>query len=174
MLPLQFRAAGLADQSLLISCAGDRDTGGGLCAFDGTTLETIDPNGSLAGIEDDDGGNGGQGFFTDDLNGKNRVFVGNSLDGTTFEQFSFSDAKGNFAGLLGFNESVGGSVALGSALVLADPSGTFFAGENLDGAGTDWGLIDTNGIERAFGDFDGMTEGVDLFSPSDVLVGHLP
>jgi hypothetical protein len=145
-------------------------------SLDGTTFNTIqtaDPNGSVAGISDNSGLSL-QGFFANDLNGKNRVFAGNSLDGTTFEQISFNDSKGNFAGLLGFNASLGGSVALGSSLVLADPSGTFFAGENLDGAGVDWGLIDTNGVERAFGDFDGTTESVDLFSPADVLVGHLP
>ena len=36
------RLAGQNDRVLLISCAGDADTGGGLCVFDGATVKTID------------------------------------------------------------------------------------------------------------------------------------
>jgi hypothetical protein len=145
-------------------------------SLDGTTFnvaETVDPNGSIAGIEDGTNSTG-QGFFANDLNGKNRVFAGNSLDGTTFEQINFSDSKGNFAGLLGFNASVAGSVSLGSSLLLADPSGTFFAGENLDGTGVNWTLLDTNGTTRSFGSFDGSNEDVELFNPSGTEIAHLP
>lgn len=136
-----------------------------------TTLETIDPNGSLAGIEDDDAGNGGQGFFANDLNGKNRLFAGTSLDGTSYDQISFSDTKGNFAGLLGTNTAF---TPADMELFLADPSGTFFAGETTDGAGVGWASIDTNSVVRMFGTFDGSNENIEEFSPSDVLVGHLP
>lgn len=59
-------------------------------------------------------------------------------------------------------------------LLLIDPSGTFFAGENFDGAGVDWTLTDTNSVIRSFGDFDGSNESIEEFSPADVLVGHLP
>jgi Domain of unknown function (DUF4915) len=43
MLDFPIRMAGQNDdQVLLISCAGDSDTGGGLCVFDGTAVSTID------------------------------------------------------------------------------------------------------------------------------------
>ncbi len=145
-------------------------------SLDGTTfndVEVFDPNGSVSGVGDLVSENT-QGFFAIDLNGKSRVFAGNSLDGTTFEQFSFSDSKGNFAGLLGFNASVPGSVSLGSSLLLADPSGTFFAGENLDGAGVNWTLLDTNSTVRGFGNFDGSNEDIELFNPSGTEIAHLP
>jgi hypothetical protein len=145
--------------------------------LDGTTINEailVDPNGSVSGIEDDNSGGGSQGFFANDLNGKNRVFAGNSLDGTTFQQINFGDKNGNFAGLLGFNTSVSGSISLGMGLLLADPSGSFFAGENLDGAGVNWTLLDTSSTFRAFGTFDGSNESVELLSPTSVEVGHLP
>jgi hypothetical protein len=143
-------------------------------SLDGTTFNTIqtaDPNGSLAGIEDDSVGSLNQGLFVNDLNGTNRLFAGISLDGTSYDQISFSDTKGNFAGLLGNNSSF---TPAAMDLVLIDPSGTFFAGENSDGAGVDWTLIDTNSVVRSFGEFDGSNESIEEFSPSSVLVGHLP
>jgi|SRR5579862_342532 len=143
-------------------------------SLDGTTfneLITADPNGSLAGIEDDNLGSLNQGLFANDLNGKNRLFAGTSLDGTSYDQISFSDAKGNFTGLLGTNV---GDTPPDMALVLVDPSGNFFAGETLDGAGVGWASIDSNSVVRMFGTFDGSNENIEEFSPSDVLVGHLP
>ena len=142
-------------------------------SLDGTTFnvaETVDPNGSLAGIEDASNSTG-EGFFANDLNGKNRIFAGISLDGTSYDQISFSDTKGNFAGLLGTNTAF---TPADMELFLADPSGTFFAGETTDGAGVGWASIDTNSVVRIFGTFDGSNENIEEFSPSDVLVGHLP
>jgi hypothetical protein len=143
-------------------------------SLDGTTfntVQTVDPNGSIAGIEDDSLGSLNQGLFANDLNGKNRLFAGTSLDGTSYDQISFSDSTGSFAGLLGTNV---GDTPPDMALVLIDPSGTFFAGETLDGAGVGWASIDTNSVIRMFGTFDGSNENIDEFSPSGVLVGHLP
>jgi acetolactate synthase-1/2/3 large subunit len=39
---LDFRIAGASDLLLLVSGAGDNDTGGGLCSFDGASIERID------------------------------------------------------------------------------------------------------------------------------------
>jgi len=129
-------------------------------------LETIDPNGSTAGITDS---GGAQGFFANDLNGKNRVFAGNSLDGTTFNQISFGDSNGNFEGLLGFNPILSPA----TTLFLSEPSGFFSVGEASDGHGVGWFLDDGN-VVRLLANFDGANETIDEFSPSSVLVGHLP
>jgi hypothetical protein len=133
-------------------------------------FETIDPNGSAAGITDDDKTFHDQGFFANDLNGKNRVFAGNSLDGTTFNQISFGDSKGNFEGLLGFNPLLSPA----TTLFLSEPSGFFSVGETSDGHGIGWFLVDASNTLRMIADFDGANETIDEFSPSSVLVGHLP
>jgi hypothetical protein len=139
-------------------------------SLDGTTfnnIQTVDPNSSTAGIFD---GGGSQGFFANDLNGKNRVFAGNSLDGTTFNQISFGDSKGNFEGLLGFNPLLSPA----TTLFLSEPSGFFSVGETSDGHGIGWFLVDASNTLRMIADFDGANETIDEFSPSSVLVGHLP
>jgi len=137
-------------------------------------IDTFDPNGSVAGITDDDKTFHQQGFFANDLNGKNRIFVGNSLDGTSYNTVQLSDSNGNFAGELFQGPNANPSFSPGTFLLLAEPSGNFGAGEDPDGNGVGWSLNDTNNTLRMFGNFDGANENIDLYSPTSVLVGHLP
>jgi hypothetical protein len=96
--------------------------------------ETIDPNGSTAGIVDDGKTFLDQGFFANDLNGKNRTFVGNSLDGTTFNTVQTVDPNGSIAGIE--DDSIG---SLNQGLFVNDLNGKnrLFAGTSLDGTSYD-------------------------------------
>ena len=101
-------------------------------------IETIDPNGSVAAIEDDGKTFHQQGFFTNDLNGKNRTFVGNSLDGTSYDEIITNDPNGSFAGIEDNNGGTGGQ-----GFFSTDKNGNnrIFAGTSLDG--TSFNVIDT-------------------------------
>ena len=59
-------------------------------------------------------------------------------------------------------------------MVLGEPSGFFTISETGDGNGLSWFEVDSSNTLRMFGDFDGANETIDEFSPSSVLVGHLP
>jgi hypothetical protein len=160
------------------------DTAGKIRVSAGTTvnlsegfLYTIDPNGSSTGIVDDDLAEfENQGFFANDLNGKTRSFVGNSLDGTTLNTAYLSDKNGNFAS--GFTQSTA-SATLG----LIEPSGALFAGENEDAAGVGWFIYSPTGdvstaandtVPRLWGFFDGANEDVEEFNSSGTEVHSLP
>jgi hypothetical protein len=113
------------------------DAAGKLRATAGTTpdvtqgiFETLDPNGSVAGIIDDDKTFLDQGFFSNDLNGKNRIFVGNSLDGTTFDVAETVDPNGSVAGITDDDKTF-----LDQGFFANDLNGKnrVFAGNSLDG-----------------------------------------
>jgi hypothetical protein len=97
-------------------------------------IETIDPNGSIAGIADDRKTFHDQGFFANDLNGKNRTFVGNSLDGTTFNTIQTADPNGSLAGI---EDDSGGSLSQGLFANDLNGKNRLFAGTSLDGTSYD-------------------------------------
>ena len=117
-------------------------------------IETIDPNGSIAGLADDRKTFHDQGFFANDLNGKNRVFAGNSLDGTTFDVVDTVDPNGSATGIADNNNSL-----QSQGFFANDLNGTnrIFAGISLDGTSFDQisfsdtkgnftGLLGTNSV----------------------------
>jgi hypothetical protein len=97
-------------------------------------METVDPNGSTAGIVDDGKTFLDQGFFANDLNGKNRTFVGNSLDGTTFNTIQTVDPNGSLAGI---EDDSGGSLSQGLFANDLNGKNRLFAGTSLDGTSYD-------------------------------------
>lgn len=160
----------------IYNSAGKLRSAGGTSVDDTLSyLDTIDPNGSTTGIIDENTvAFQNQGFFANDLNGKNRIFVGNSLDGTSYNTVQLSDAAGNFAGEIFQRPNANPSFSPGTFLLLAEPSGSFGAGEDPDGNGVGWSLVDTSSTLRMFANFDGANENIQEFSPTSVLVGHLP
>jgi hypothetical protein len=139
-------------------------------------LYTIDPNGSTTGIVDDDLASfENQGFFANDLNGKTRSFVGNSLDGATYNEVYLFDSTGAGSGLDQGPQTGTSPVTDGTGLYMAEPGGSIRMGLTIpDGTGVGWGLFDTSNTLRMVGLFDGSNEDIDEYSSSSVLVGHLP
>jgi hypothetical protein len=122
------------------------------------SFETLDPNGSTAGITDDNKTFHDQGFFANDLNGTNRVFAGNSLDGTTFDVVDTVDPNGSVAGITDNNNSL---QSLGFFANDLNGTNRTFAGISLDGTS-----YDQISFSDAKGNFTGLLGTNSLFTPA--------
>jgi hypothetical protein len=147
--------------------------GGQYLTYDGTQAGAyaIDTNGSTAGFDTNETFQN-EGFYVNDLNGKTRSFIGNSLDGTT-NAVELFDSTGAFAGDIyqGLN---GAKTSTGTFLTLENPSGHIGLGETDDANGVAWVLFDANDVVRMFGEVDGANELIQELNSSSNVTGHLP
>lgn len=125
----------------------------------GTTVDdtfgfifTSDPNGSTIGIENNGNGFQNQGFFANDLNGKNRIFVGNSLDGTA-PFFAVNDANNVTRASIGVAPDSAG-------FFVYDSAGTqeVAVGQSLSGNSAGIAVSDINGKLRAAAGWDSSNQ----------------
>jgi len=158
---------------LVIDSTGKYRVGAGL-TFDDKIgyLDTFDPNGSVAGISDDDTTQS-QGFFTQDLNGTLRSFTGNSLDGTTFNETALFNSAGQLRTGL-FNTATNGD-----GFETVDDNGNIRStlSTSTDDSVTGFEVFDgtsLEGTERLFAGLTPSGSSVDTYDASHTLTGHLP